>query len=236
MQRSPRNFGDKMGFRHAHILCKLCAFFPNGGGDGVQPFFGSGFGHNKGVNIVIIRALVRHAANDKFFDAGQVGIFFLDIVGRHFFAVCKHNIFFGTPRNAHIAVFILRAEVARHKPAVLGKGGFGRLFVTEIALHHKGGLYQQFAAVADFQRNRRIRLAAGIGLNILGAVADGGNIGLRRAVGNQNIKARAVIKIGNLFGKRRPRRAEELQTAAEALVNGFEQFFAQQTAVFAAQF
>ena len=167
---------------NTHILNELRAFFQNLRFNRIAVFLGDALGHDERVDFIIIGIFLRYAADDKFFNAAQVGIFFFQIVRRNFLAGGKHNIFFRTAGDADIAVRVALAEVAGHKITVFGKRGFGRRFVAEIAFHHIRRFDENFAAVAEAHRHRGIRLAAGIGLNIVRHVAYRRNIGFGRAV------------------------------------------------------
>ena len=161
---------------------ELRAFFQNLRFNRIAVFLGDALGHDERMDFIIIGIFLRHAADDKFFNAAKVGIFFFQIVRRNFLTGSKHNIFFGTSGYTDIAVRVALAEVACHEITVFGKRGFGRLFVAEIAFHHVRRFNKDFAAVAEAHRHRGVRLAAGIGLNVVRHVADGRNIGFGRAV------------------------------------------------------
>ena len=207
LQGCTRDLTDKMQFCNTHIAVHVrtpCAHLCR---NGFACFGRIVFKHQKGMDLVAVRAFPRDAADHKFRNALERGVFLLQIIGRDLFAGGQDDVFLAAPRDAHKARLVDLAKVACFEVAVLRKRRARCRFVAEIPLHAVRGLHQKLAGLTALERDRRIGLSAGVCTDAAGYVADGGDVRFGRTVGNEDVKACSVIEVRDLFGERRARRA-----------------------------
>ena len=117
-------------------------------------------------------------------------------------------------------------KVAWLEPTVRIESFICGLFVAIVAYHHIRWLYEKLTAAVDFNFYIRIRLAAGVSIDVLAICADSWYARFGRTVVVHNIKACAVEEIKCILWHRRACGAEKSKLTAQGFVYLCKDLFA----------